>query len=143
MMFSPFLRVAAPVFVLCGVTSVFVALFSGAGKVDSYVTGSLVVCLGCTALARAEIGTAARIALGVLWVALMPIVAGAVTGLALALQHPRVGENGLESTLFGGVRIGVSGGVMLYPALVTAAALVQLTATLLARGARSTTTVRR
>lgn len=133
---NPSLRVAVPVFVLCGVTSVFVSLFSGAGKVDSYAIGSLVVCLGCTAVARAELATAARIALGVIWVAVMPLVAGAVTGFALALVHARVGENGLVSTLSGGVRLGVSGGVMLYPALLLAAALVQITATLLARRVR-------
>lgn len=137
MKFNPSHRVAVPVFVLCGVTSVLVWLFSGAGKVDSYVIGSLVVCLGCTSVAQARLSLAARVVLAVVWTLLMPLVAGAVTGLALALLHPRVGENGLVSTLSGGIRIGFSGGVMIYPALVIAAALVQLAASLLARAARA------
>jgi len=128
--------VTGSVLPLVGVVGVLTALGTGEGRADSYVFGSLVVALGCASVALVDLRGFPKQALIGLWVAAMPLVAGASTGFALALVHPRVSQGEQHSTILGGVSRGLAGGVVLYPALVVGAVVVQLAATWIARRVR-------
>lgn len=133
------LRVAAvtgSVLPFVGVVGALTAIYSGEGRADSYVFGSLVVALGCASVALVDLRGFPKQALTALWVAAMPLVAGASTGFALALVHPRVSQGEQHSTILGGVSRGLAGGVVLYPALIVGAVVVQLAATWIARRVR-------
>lgn len=125
--------VVGPVFPLVAVVAACTAIGTGEGRVDSFVFGSLVVTLGCASVALVDLRGFPKQALTGLWVAAMPLVAGASTGFALALVHPRVSQGEQHSTILGGVSRGLAGGVVLYPALIVGAVVVQLAATWIAR----------
>ncbi len=129
--------VAGPVFPLVSLVAACVGLGTGEARLDSYVFGSVVVTLGCASVALFDAPSFPRRALAALWVVAMPFVAGAATGLALALVHPRVSESEQHSTLLGGMGRGLMGAVVFYPALVLGAVAVQLAATWVARRVRA------
>ena len=113
------LPLAASALPLVVLTALGVAATSNEGRPDAYAFGVAIVALGCAGVECLERwrGTARA-----LWVLAMPMVAGASTGFALALLHPK--RDGLEA-LFGGAGIGAIGGVVLFPGLIVAAVIVQ------------------
>lgn len=129
--------VAGSVLPFVGAVAALTAIYSGEGRVDSYLFGSLVVASGCASVALVDLRGFPKQALTGLWVAAMPLVAGATTGFALALVHPRVSQGEQHSTILGGVSRGLAGGVVLYPALIVGAVIVQVAATRIARRVRA------
>lgn len=127
------IKVAAPLLPLTLGVAALVMWNSREGRVDSYAFGSTVVSVGCAIVALSDFEKFTRLAVRAMWVVAMPFVAGGSTGFALALVHPK--RDGLKA-LFGGAGIGMFGGVILFPALVAAALLVQLAAEFVAKRVR-------
>lgn len=126
-------KVAGLLLPMVGVVAALVAWESHEGRADSYVFGSLVVATGCALVALSDLEKFPRTAVTAAWIVAMPLVAGACTGFALALVHPK--RDGIQA-VFGGAGIGMFGGVVLFPGLVIAAIAVQAVAGWLARRVR-------
>lgn len=126
-------KVAGMLLPMVGVVAALVMRESHEGRADSYVFGSLVVATGCALVALSDLEKFPRTAVTAAWIVAMPLVAGACTGFALALVHPK--RDGIQA-LFGGAGIGMFGGIVLFPALVIAAIAVQSVAGWLARRVR-------
>ncbi len=107
---------------------------TGDGRADSYVIASILVAAGCARMATLEVDRRLYALTNALWVVCMPLVAGASTGFALAVVHPKLVEGHVNPwPLLGGAGLGFLGGVVLWPALVVAGAVVQLFAVIFAR----------
>ncbi len=114
-------------------TAVSFFLFSGEGRADSYVFGSLAV-IAANAVQLHQLPRIAsplwRRLAGAAGVLALPLVAGGVTGLMLGLIHPRYPANEYTSRpsflrmVFGGGLRGLVGAFITYPALLPAAILV-------------------
>lgn len=131
--FARLLAVTFAVVPPVALTAFGVATNSNEGRPDSYVIGSIVVCIGCALVELVDITSRSRLVARFLWVPVMPLVAGASTGFALALLHPK--RDGLAA-VFGGAGIGIFGSVILFPMLIVAALLVQTWAYTCARQLR-------
>lgn len=114
-------------------TAVGFFLFSGEGRADSYVFGSLAV-IAANAVQLHQLPTIAsplwRRLAGAAGVLALPLVAGGVTGFMLALIHPRYPANeyatrpSYPGLVFGGALRGLIGAFITYPGLLPASILV-------------------